>query len=165
MVALLAFLSRAIALIDAPSASRCNVSSRCLSDSAEDRPDFFPLGPGACLPRQCALDQQVTLELRYRRDGAHGYLASRARQINTTQRQAVNTDTHLVKPLDRRLNIDGVAPQAFQLLSDQAPLLHMEASGASKLRKSRQFLASSPYNGGRAQQKEPDPNGEGKPWP
>ena len=33
MVALLAFISRATALIDAPSASRWNVSSRCLSDS------------------------------------------------------------------------------------------------------------------------------------
>jgi hypothetical protein len=47
----------------------------------------------------------------------------------------VDTDTHLVKPLDRRLNIDGVAPQAFQLLSDQTPLLNMDASGASKLPK------------------------------
>jgi hypothetical protein len=67
------------------------------------------------VPRQCALDQQVTLKLRYRRDHAHGHLASGARQIDTAQRQAVNRDAHMVKPLDRRLNIDGVAPQAIRL--------------------------------------------------
>ena len=51
----------------------------------------------------------------HRRDDAHRHLASRARQIDTTQRQAVNTDGHLIKPLDRRLNVDRVAPQAIQL--------------------------------------------------
>ena len=49
MVALLALISRATALIDAPSANRCNVSSRCLSDSAAGRPNFFP----SALARAC----------------------------------------------------------------------------------------------------------------
>jgi hypothetical protein len=35
------------------------------------------------------------------------------------QRQALNTDGHLIKPLDRRLNIDRVAPQAIQLRHHQ----------------------------------------------
>jgi hypothetical protein len=68
------------------------------------------LGPGACLPRQCALDQKVFLELRYRCIDSHSHLTGRACQIDTTQRQAVNTDAHFIEPLDRRLNVDGVAP-------------------------------------------------------
>jgi hypothetical protein len=49
IVALLAFISRATALIEAPSANRCNVSSRCLSDSAARRPNFIP----SALARAC----------------------------------------------------------------------------------------------------------------
>jgi hypothetical protein len=113
MVALDAFISRAIALIDAPSASLCSAFCRCSPSSTGLPAKALSLGPGARLPGQRALDQQVTLKLRYRRDDAHGYLTGRACQIDTTQRQAMNTDAHLIKPLDRRLNIDGVAPQTM----------------------------------------------------
>jgi hypothetical protein len=42
IVALLAFISRATALIEAPSSSRCNAFARPSSVSTAGRPNFFP---------------------------------------------------------------------------------------------------------------------------
>ena len=79
------------------------------------RPKRFPSALARACPDSVRSISKVFLELRYRCDDSHSHLTSRACQIDTTQRQAVNTDAHFIKPLDRRLNIDGVAPQTIQL--------------------------------------------------
>ena len=115
MVALLAFISRATALIEAPSVSRCSAFARPSSVSTAGRPNFFSLCPGASLSSQRALDQKVFLELRHCGDDAHCHLTGWARQIDGTQRQAMNADPLLRQLVDGGLDVDRVATQAIQL--------------------------------------------------
>jgi hypothetical protein len=53
------------------------------------------------------LDSQVFLELRHCGDDAHGHLTGWARQIDATQRQAVDADPLLGQLVDGRRDVEG----------------------------------------------------------
>src|SRR5580704_1235508 len=80
-----------------------------------DVAELLSLCLGASLPSQRALDQQVFLELRHCGDDAHCHLTGWARQIDGTQRQAMNADPLLRQLVDSRLDVDRVATQPVQL--------------------------------------------------
>lgn len=79
-----------------------------------------PAEPLAFRPRPAqaslgALDQEIALELRDRVDHVHRQLARRTRQVDPTQRQAVNPYPELLELGDGGAHVHGVAPEPVEL--------------------------------------------------
>lgn len=100
--------------------------ARTLSELARDlRPLFAgetgrPAEPPAFRPRSAQpglgpLDQEIALEFRDRVDHGHRQLARRTRQVDPTQRQAVDPHAEFLELGDGRTHVHGIAAESVEL--------------------------------------------------